>query len=55
VHRFAQLHREMYRGRLWINQLARAAVLSPRVGSGFVRLAQIYPGALRFLTRKIVR
>jgi geranylgeranyl reductase family protein len=53
MERFAAEHQRMYCGRLWINQLARAAVLSPRVGSAFVRLAKIYPGGLRFLTRKI--
>jgi hypothetical protein len=44
----------MYRGRLWINRLARAAVLSPRVGSLFVRAAQINPSILKLLTAKIV-
>ena len=55
VARFVQLHREMYRGRLWINELARAAVSWPRVGSAFVRVAKFYPGVLRLLTDKIVR
>ena len=55
VDRFVQLQEEMYRGRLWINQLARLAVVWPQAGSAFLRLAKIYPGALRFLTRKIVR
>jgi len=45
---------QMYRGRLSINRLARAAVLWPRVGSLFVRAAQIQPAILRLLTRKIV-
>src|SRR5438552_4631989 len=45
---------EMYRGRLWINRLARMAVLWPRVGSFFVRAAQIQPTMLHLLTRKIV-
>ena len=45
---------EMYRGRLWINRLARAAVLSPRIGSLFVRAAQINPSILKLLTAKIV-
>jgi hypothetical protein len=44
----------MYRGRLWINRLARDAVLLPRIGSAFVRAAQIQPGIVRLLTRKIV-
>jgi flavin-dependent dehydrogenase len=51
---FARASAEMYRGRLWINRLARAAVLSPRIASGFVRAARIKPAILRLLTRKIV-
>ncbi|PYL61198.1 MAG: hypothetical protein DMF24_08145 [Verrucomicrobia bacterium] len=45
---------EMYRGRLWINRLARMAVLWPRVGSFFVRAAQIQPAMLHLFTGKIV-
>jgi geranylgeranyl reductase family protein len=52
---FIRAHSAMYRGRLWINQLARAAVLSPRVASTFVRLAEIQPSILRTLTRKITK
>jgi len=51
---FARASAEMYRGRLWINRLARDAVLSPRVGSLFVRAAQINPSILKLLTAKIV-
>src|SRR5881275_2549310 len=51
---FARASAEMYRGRLWINRLARDAVLLPRIGSAFVRAAQIQPAILRLLTRKIV-
>jgi menaquinone-9 beta-reductase len=51
---FARASAEMYRGRLWINRLARVAVLSPRVGSLFVRAAQINPSILKLLTAKIV-
>ena len=50
---FARQHEQMYRGRLWINQMARAAVLRPRIGSALVRIAKMYPGVLRQLTRKI--
>jgi len=46
---------EMYWGRLWINRLARAAVLSPRIGSLFVRAARINPSILKLLTTRIVR
>jgi menaquinone-9 beta-reductase len=51
---FANAHAEMYRGRLWINRLARAAVLWPHVGSLFVHAAQFHPTILRLLTAKIV-
>jgi geranylgeranyl reductase family protein len=51
---FSRACAEMYRGRLWINRLARAAVLRPHVGSFLVRAAQIQPAILRLLTRKIV-
>jgi len=51
---FAGACAEMYRGRLWINRLARMAVLWPRAGSLFVRAAQIQPAIMSLLTRKIV-
>lgn len=51
---FIRAHRAMYGGRLWINRLARAAVLSPQIASAFLPLAQFSPGVLRLLTRKIV-
>jgi hypothetical protein len=44
----------MYGGRLWINRLARDAVLSPRIGSLFVHAARIDRSILKFLTAKIV-
>jgi geranylgeranyl reductase family protein len=53
--RFAQEHTEMYRGRLWVNQLTRAAVLSPRIASMLLHTAQIQPVVVRALTRKVVR
>lgn len=51
---FKVRHAEMYSGRLWINRLARAAVLSPRVASFFVGAARAQPSLLRLLTAKIV-
>jgi flavin-dependent dehydrogenase len=51
---FARACTEMYRGRLWINRLARMAVLWPRVASKLVRVTRIQPAILRLLTRKIV-
>ncbi|MDQ2824711.1 MAG: NAD(P)/FAD-dependent oxidoreductase [Verrucomicrobiota bacterium] len=51
---FTHAHAGMYRGRLWINRLARAAVLSPRIASYLVHAAQVQPSILRMLTAKIV-
>ncbi|HEY4256617.1 MAG TPA: NAD(P)/FAD-dependent oxidoreductase [Candidatus Udaeobacter sp.] len=51
---FARACAEMYRGRLWVNRLARMAVLWPRVGSFFVRAARINRSILKLLTTKIV-
>ena len=51
---FARDSAEMYQGRLWINRLARAAVLSPRIGSLFVHAAKINPAILKLLTAKVV-
>jgi flavin-dependent dehydrogenase len=51
---FTRACAEMYRGRLWINRLARMAVLWPRVGSLFVQAARVQPAILRLLTLKIV-
>jgi geranylgeranyl reductase family protein len=50
---FRRAHAAMYRGRLWINALTRAAVISPRMGSALFRLARWQPALLRFLTGKI--
>jgi geranylgeranyl reductase family protein len=50
---YSAAHAELYRGRLWINRLARAAVLSPRVASAFLQVARFQPALLRFLTAKI--
>ena len=55
VGKFARDHRAMYRGRLWINQLARTAVLHSRIGSLLLGVAPISAPILRSLSRKIVR
>jgi geranylgeranyl reductase family protein len=52
---FIRAHEAMYNGRLWINRLARAAVLSPRIASLFVQVARVQPSILRLLTAKITR
>lgn len=51
---YAAAHEAMYRGRLWINRVARAAVLSPRITSSLIRAHALPPVALRMLTTKIV-
>lgn len=51
---FTRAYCGMYRGRLWINRLAREAVLRPQVGSLFVHAARINPLILKLLTAKIV-
>ena len=55
VREFGRAHAAMYRGRLWINRVARASVLSPKTASLFLRLAGFSPIVLRSLTRQIVR
>ena len=52
---YAAKHTAMYRGRLWINALARSAVVSPKLGSILLDFARFQPALLRFLTRRIVR
>jgi len=52
---YSAAHASLYRGRLWINRLARAAVLSPRVASAFLEVARFQPAILSLLTAKIVR
>ena len=51
---YADGHARLYRGRLWINRLARAAVLSPQLASFALGFARMRPGLLRFLTAKVV-
>jgi geranylgeranyl reductase family protein len=52
---YSAAHAHLYSGRLWINRLARAAVLSPRLASSILEVARLQPAILRFLTAKIVR
>jgi geranylgeranyl reductase family protein len=53
AHSYAIEHEKLYRGRLWINRVARAAVLSPRVTSTLLRSGLLPPVVLRALTAKI--
>jgi flavin-dependent dehydrogenase len=55
LHEFERAHVATYQGRLWINQLTRTAVLSPRFASMVLRVARFHPPILRLLTAKIVR
>jgi geranylgeranyl reductase family protein len=54
VRDYAAQHAAIYRGRLWVNALARSAVISPKLGSILFKLARFHP-ALGLLTRKIVK
>ncbi len=47
-------HRALYRGRLWVNELAKAAVLHPRIATQALRLARIWPPLLGMLTSKVI-
>jgi geranylgeranyl reductase family protein len=44
----------LYRGRLWINELARWTTLHPHAATLVLRLAQRMPGLLALLTRRVV-
>jgi len=48
---YATAHARLYRGRLWVNQFAKAAVLRPRLASGVLRA---FPNVIRFLTTRVV-
>ena len=52
--RYRREHRRMYRGRLWVNRLARFAGRNPRVAGVLLDAARWQPGLLRFLTAKVV-
>jgi menaquinone-9 beta-reductase len=50
---YSAAHRQLYRGRLWVNRLARGAVLSPRAASLLLAALRFQPAVLRFLTAQI--
>src|SRR5437870_4138221 len=54
VRDYIRQHRAMYRGRLWINALARKSVVTPGLGAVLFQLARLQPALLGLLTRKIV-
>ncbi len=47
-------HNACYRGRFWVNQLARLAVTVPSAGSAIIRAGSLCPALLRGLTRKVM-
>lgn len=52
--RYRAAHAAAYRGRLWVNRLARLAGRHPRVASLALRAARWQPGVLGLLTKKVV-
>ena len=51
---YAAAHARLYRGRLWVNRIARTAVLAPRITSALLRGGILPAALLRALTTKIV-
>lgn len=51
---YATRHAALYRGRLWLNHLARWACLNPKGGSALLLLGSVFPPFLQLLTRKVV-
>lgn len=52
---FRQKSAALYRGRLWVNRLARLTVLHPWLAGAALEAARWQPGLLRLLTAKVVR
>ena len=53
-HRYAERHRQLYSGRLWINQLARLSVLHPGISSTCLEVLRFWPWPLEHLTQRVV-
>ena len=53
--RYRAAHAAAYRGRLWVNRLARLAGRHPRAASMALRVARWQPWMLGLLTKKVVR
>ena len=51
---YVQQHQKVYRHRLWVNQIARLAVLHPRIANHFLHILKINPAPLKYLTSKVV-
>ena len=52
---YTAAHEKLYRGRLWVNRIARAAVLSPGISSLLLRGGLVPRPLLASLTSKVVR
>jgi menaquinone-9 beta-reductase len=52
---YSRKHAQIYKNRLWVNQLARLAVLHPKVSGLLLDLFRFYPAPLKYLTNKVVR
>jgi geranylgeranyl reductase family protein len=52
---YARQHRKVYRHRLWVNQVARLAVLHPWISNRLLGLLRLNPAPLKYLTSKVVR
>lgn len=52
--RYEAAHAALYRGRLWVNQLARWACLHPKAGSSLVKAGRFFPSIFNLLTQKVV-
>jgi geranylgeranyl reductase family protein len=53
--RYRTAHRATYRGRLWINQLAKLASLHPEATSLLFPLFRAFPAPLRMITGQVLR
>jgi menaquinone-9 beta-reductase len=51
---YARHYLTIYRRRLWVNQIARLAVLHPRIANQFLHILKINPAPLKYLTSKVV-
>lgn len=51
---YARTHARLYRGRLWVNRVARAACLYPRFAATLMHVARWCPALPGWLTQKVV-
>jgi geranylgeranyl reductase family protein len=55
VRTYAAQHAALYRGRLWLNKVAKFACLHPGIASRAVHVARAFPAALNVLTQMVIR